>query len=472
MKLHNKLKKSLQVGESYDALLGVSYILGTANAQELSEYLKGNLSKNGLKPNDFNRESKNYHGQTVQGLKNPPVEIYEYQSFFLMERANGELILLDGFRRLLWYNAPDHQIQVRVYKENEITNEQVIKMLVYLNHFKFFGGSGEYYDRGFALAMKVIFNLEIPNFYSAFDGYLSKNDLQRGHSYEHIEDQKQNTSVKARITNPMFVDDMRFLETISQEKIMCNDLMGALVFSFRKNHPSKKFDVNTFIKEATTNKNITEIYAKYKKIGNGTGAEASKWINQLMQLYTNVFKQMLGIEVEKTFAEKKAETKELIAALKKDKGYSLLTNSKNSHIIEAILFDRLAKDIPINVKVIIHPSTNEIDQFATNHYNEDGRLPYGLRTDLKFIELGRGSVIDPYKLYFGVTVKGTYYRTDLRYGEIQIWGGKSVAGQSISKIDIYVDVTKEEIEAKDNDRRNWHASEVIAIEKYYKPKKK
>jgi hypothetical protein len=75
--LHTNLLLSSEKYISYDEYLGSNYAFGTANARELREYLLGNLESQGINPDEFNREG----GDKI--VDNPPVEIYEYQLFFL-----------------------------------------------------------------------------------------------------------------------------------------------------------------------------------------------------------------------------------------------------------------------------------------------------------------------------------------------------------------------------------------------------
>lgn len=150
-------KKSMiqEIGKYKDNLLNVEYTLGIANALELSTYLKQNIDTD---VNYFDRDRKDdktYYSSVEKVelalIETPPTEIYEYQPFFLLKNKEGRYILFDGYRRLIKYNAMDYPIQVRVYDAETLTEEMMLKLLIYLNHFKFYGGSGQYFDRGFAM---------------------------------------------------------------------------------------------------------------------------------------------------------------------------------------------------------------------------------------------------------------------------------------------------------------------------------
>ena len=121
-----KLEQSPVHGTSFqkDNYLGAEYQVASGDAKEIRNYLLSTLKTQGINPNDYNRGG---YGKT-----DPPIEIYEYQPFFLLRRKDGTYSLLDGFRRLLWYNTPNHNINIRVYEEDELTSVQIMKLLVYL----------------------------------------------------------------------------------------------------------------------------------------------------------------------------------------------------------------------------------------------------------------------------------------------------------------------------------------------------
>ena len=150
--------KGKSLGTHKDTIIDVDYQLMTINsAKELANELKATLKKNKIKYSEFNSEFDD------DSAENPPVEIYEYQNFFILEKENGDEVVLDGFRRLLWYNAPSIPILIRVYKEKDLSSTQILSLLVNLNHFKFFGG-GTYHERGFSLLLKTVFDVDITSF--------------------------------------------------------------------------------------------------------------------------------------------------------------------------------------------------------------------------------------------------------------------------------------------------------------------
>ncbi len=185
----------------------------SVNSKVLAKTLKDDLASKSIDYNDFN---KNYIGgwEKKPVVINLPAEVYEYQNFFLLEKNNGELILLDGFRRLLWNDTVDHDILVRVYKESDMTEHLILKLLVSLNHTKFFGGIGNFYDRGFALGMYVIFNIDITKNYKSFNGYLTVSEPKYKYTSSHLQNEAAHASVLDKVTNISFIEDMRFKKLI------------------------------------------------------------------------------------------------------------------------------------------------------------------------------------------------------------------------------------------------------------------
>lgn len=444
--LHNNLKSSQVTTKMYDEYLKSDYILGYANAKELKEYLLKGLGEINIKPDDFNIRKS---GDELS--KDPPLEIYEYQSFFMLERKNGELTLLDGFRRLIWYNTPDHMVQVRVYKEKDLTDQQIMKILIYLNHFKFYG-LGDFYDRGFSLALNVIFGLNIPKYYKTFNAYLTKKNTIRTYWTDSIPDYQENLSVKDRMLNPMFVSDMKFIEGLLGTDILLGNEMGALLYEYRLLYPNQKFDLPLIIKRITENSIIGDLHKKLGKKRDDLGAEAQKIVNQLIPLYKNIFNEMFGVASELTYAEKKDLVKKLIESMKKDKTMTKITGSTKSYIYELIFKKRIAKNEPIKFKCVIHPL--EYDPYR--HINNDEVAPtleYGLLPyEIVLLKI-REKVFGNKELEFGFELEngekcdinhnyGGYNGYGKKYTGIRMPGIPSVTYDC----DIFVDVTKEELE--------------------------
>lgn len=451
--LHQNLKLSSEKYISYDEYLGSHYTFGTANAKELREYLLSNLESQGINPDDFNRGGGDDVSQT------PPIEIYEYQTFFLMRKENDDLILLDGFRRLLWYNSPNHKINVRIYDESELSNEQIMKLLIYLNHFKFYGGNGKYFDRGFALGMYTIFGLNIPKYYDTFDAYLTLNDIEKKYWSESTTDTQENLSVKERMLNPMFISDMKFIEGLLGSDVMLTPIMGALIYKNRLQHPDKEFSSEFFLGKVNENEILKKLHEKFQKVGDGHGVDSQKVVNQVVPLYKNIFNEMLGGEIVLTYAEKKDEVKKLVEQLKKDKTYTKLTGSKSAYLMEWVMEDRIKNNQPINFKCVIHPK--EHDPYRWN--KEDGNrdpLGYGLlKHEVKVLGKIKGKSLSSPELkigFIGESEREFIFRHN--YGDWSSYGKKykEADGGGVPciryDVDLFVDITKAEIEHKDKNR--------------------
>ncbi len=441
--------------ETEDQYIGHKYIYGLGNAKKLKEYLTNNLKKAGINLEDFNRNKSD------ELVGNPPTEIYEYQPFFLLRRKDGELVLLDGFRRLLWYNSPDHQIHVRIYNEIDLTNHDIMKLLIYLNHFKFYAGGGRYYDRGFALGMKTIFGLNIPKYYTTFDAYLTKSDVEKKYWGESTDDTSDNLNVKERMLNPMFISDMKFIEGLVDTGVMVTPIMGALVYKMRIEHPDTEFSSEFFLNKVKENTILLNLQEKFNKVGDGYGAEAQKIVNQIVPLYKNIFNEMLGGEIIVTYAEKKDEVKKLIEQHKKDKTYTKLTGSKSGYLMEIIMKGRLINKKPLNFKCIVHPTEPNPYKYI-NYLDENkiapiehGLLPY----EVKFITTQKKSlgIVD---LVFGFNDKdGHEFRFTHNYGGYYVWAKKytGINGGGVPSIrydvDLFVNITKSEIVETEKNRK-------------------
>jgi len=435
--------------DRFDDYLNSPYKVVNCNAQELSQYLIKTLNDSGIDPEKFN---------TSGGSLDPDIEIYEYQPFFLLERENGDYTLLDGFRRLLWYNAPSHNIGVRIYKEKDLTDHQIMKLLVYLNHFKFYGGNGNYHDRGFSLAMRTIFDLNIYKYRVVFDSYLSSNETERKYWRENKTQEEHISNVKERMLNPMFISDMKFIESLHDKGIMYNDIFGSLIFKMRNKFPEKEF-TSEFLTKINENKIILELQEKFKKSGDNTSATSQKLVNQLVPLYENIFNEIFGLSVEKTYAEKNDEIKNLIKGLKKDKTLSKITGHQKEYLIDMILRYRLTNKIPINFKCVVHPV--EHDPYRWRNDESKIKLDYGiLPYNVKFIKTERRNMTTD--IVFGFFVDDKEFRFRHNYNGYWGYGKKYVEVEQLGtiptsryKVDLFVNVTKDEIEYCDENRHEF-----------------
>lgn len=437
-----------------DNYLGVNYYHTIGNAKEVSTYLLDGLKKSKIDPNQYNRDGKK------GDLKNPPIELYEYQPFFLLQRKNGEYTLLDGFRRLLWYNAPDHEISIRVYKEEDLTPQQIMKLMVYLNHFKFYGGNGAYYDRGFSLAMMVIFGLNIPKYYETFDSYLTLSDTERKYWRENTESDGENLSVKTRLLNPMFIPDMKFIESLLGTNVMLNDIMGALIYKMREKYPNKEFNSEFFLGKIKENSIILDLQERFKKNGNGTGAKSQETINRLTPLYENIFIEMFGDKVEKKFAEILDNTKKELEVLKKDKTLIKLTGNQKCYLLENILERRLKEKKPTTFKCLVYPKEPSIYRWGGNDDEKQTSLPPGLleNTKIEMSLVGKRGGFGQQELSLTFkNSKGDKFGVGHNYGGYHSYGKKYThvrADRGIPTvqydIELFVDITKKELkEAED-----------------------
>lgn len=452
--MKNNLNKQIHsfkyMGELEDVYLGSPYVLGYANAKEVRDYLLGNLKSKKIDPKSHNR------GRSDNLEKNPPLEIYEYQSFFLLERNDGELILLDGFRRLLWYNSPEHQIQVRVYKASDLSNQQIMKILIYLNHFKFYGGSGEYYDRGFSLALNLIFGLNIPKYYEVFDAYLTLSNTKRSYYDPTPTSDSTNTSVKDRMLNPMFIDDMMFIEGLLSTNTMLNDIFGALLYKYRKQYPDKPFDLNMFIDRCKSNKLIVNLEERIKTKGDGSNAEGQKNVNQLVPLYENIFNEMFGAETQLTYAEKMEECKKILADLKKDKTLTKLTGLKMCHWVEKAMVNRINAQQPLTFKCLIYPNEEKSTDFG---FADKKPLKHGLvEYPIKFLRQVKKSLGRIEEVYGFTTEDGTNFELRHNYSSYG-YSTKYTRVESTHglptkryKCDVFVDIPKAEYEKLEKER--------------------
>lgn len=338
-----------------DAYLAKTYDVIRANARDVRNYLLKTYKAKGIDVNKFNMTEKSHD------FKHVPIEIYEYQNFFLLQDENDEFTLLDGFRRLLWYDAPDHMITIRVYKHVEMQKTDVMKMLVYLNHFKFYG-LGEYYDRGFALTLYTLYGIDIPKIQKMFDAYLTEN-VQK-YYYINTESKDGDDASKTVIklmTESMFVDNMKFLSDMKDTNQMINKYFAIQFRNFIKEY-KKPLTAKEFIDKVKGNKVLDDLLLKYHKLkGISSSAEATKLINQITDIYTVIFNEFLGKKTDKPYAVVFSEMKAASEEIKKTKGWIKLTKKRDVRDVEKKMTEIIKNGETPKIKMVVYPYKHNLN---------------------------------------------------------------------------------------------------------------
>jgi hypothetical protein len=344
-----------------------------------------------------------------------------------------------------------------VYDESTLTDHKIMKLLVYFNHLKFYGSIGAYYDRGFALGMRSVFDLNILLYHKAFDSYLSKTETERKYWTDRTESDVHIERIKERMLNPFFVSDMKFIEALSKTGVMMNDVFGALVFQYRTQFPDKEFDVKYFNKKVKENKFIGELHAKFKKNGDGNGSRQQDIVNELIKFYTNIFNEMFGLETKRTYTEILTETKGLVAEMKKDKNFIKLTGNQKDYVIEMVIKKRLNNNIPINIKGVVHPLKDDT-AYGWNRENavkiKPGIIEQKIIAETKPARWGNFNV----EVYFMYENQKCYSKNgeyDKSYKKLHTTG-------RTYNVDFFIDVTEEEIEWMDKNR-NYGQSNLYTV---------
>ena len=370
-----------------DNLLNLTYeLVRFESAKELSSHLKSVLIKENINYNQYNSyTSKKSWDNEDNSIENPPAEIYEYQNFFLLEKSNGDYLLLDGFRRLLWYDAPESPILVRIYKEEHLSSQEILTLLVYLNHFKFIGSSGgSYYDRGFALLLRTVFDLDILKFKETFNAYLNSKKIKNDYSSDNSINIE---TTKERILNPFFVDDIKFINKLQEAGGMINKFFGALLYKERSNY-NKPFHVEEFIKLQMNSKVLQNLLEKFKKTGTSTSSASQIVINQIQEIYENMFIQIKGGTVEKSYAEIKEDCKQISEEIKKDKNWTKLTGNQGINWLENYIYKNLKAGEEFKFKCVIYPYAES--SYDARESDKVINVEPGLREDIKLLKYFTG----------------------------------------------------------------------------------
>lgn len=338
-----------------DNILKVSYELAEWNAQILSKMLKETLRiKYGVEDlEDYSQQG------SLDNISETHPEIYEYQNFFVLRRNDGSYLLLDGFRRLLLYDGlPDFNVNVRIYNEKNLTQKDLIKLILMLNHTKFFGGLGKYYDKGFNLLFSILFGFDIIKFENVFEGYViyeQETTDKRYLSNRTNDNVNKLTNIRERLTEDKTIEDLQFLYKVFQARPMINkfNYFGSLIYNTRQRFPDVKLSVDEFLR-LTDDNDIKELEVNCPK---PSGVRGSDHVNKLIQYYKKAINLMTGVTPEETYLEALGRVKSLKATLKKNKQLKHI-KGKNDYLAKLdLLNDYIIKQNNFSPKlsILIYP---------------------------------------------------------------------------------------------------------------------
>jgi hypothetical protein len=359
-----------------DSLLNVKYELHRIGAADLSIMLKDTFSDKKIDYNKFNSATSKENSSGTKTEKelalNPPKEIYEYQNFFVIRELDGKLNLLDGFRRLLWYKAPDVPVSVRVYNRKDVTDQQILTLMVYLNHFKFYANHNNYLDRGFALLLKSMFDVDTTKYSRAYTAYLD-GDYSDDSRWSTDGKEVENSRVKERIINPLFISDMRFLEGLQKLGYLFSSNIGALLSHIRSNSAIEYF-ADTFIAQVKLNPAMAGLMDKVKNANRYSDKQYAG--KKILEIYENIFACLNGGTMRKSYAEKMKECKDIVAELNKDKSLTKMSSNRHYYYLNPFL-EKLYKDgRKLEFKCVVYPSEHEGKQNSEYGLMADNQVKF------------------------------------------------------------------------------------------------
>jgi hypothetical protein len=441
------------ISNNIDCLNQKPYNLCLANVKLVSEVLKKTLDKKGIDYSEHNHEIKTSSSwalrESSKVVDNPPKEIYEYQNFFLLE-DNREYFLLDGFRRLLWYNVPEDVIGTfRVYKKSDLSQTDILTLLVNLNHHKFMGLGG-YYERGFSLVLESIFNINSKKLIKYISNYLQFKKTKRDYSSSDGTDKyDKNGNVKEGIINKNFISDISFIESLLNEDYIIDEYVCSLIKKYRNINDNIDFNFNLFKSEITKNENLTNLMNKIKNTSL-SGSKKDSMLNNLYEYYENIFKINFSLSGEESFNDRVVGMKSKVKEIAKNKEYIKLTGYNKTYIAEMIMEYNHKKGVPMEFICVVHPEKN------------DKKIKEGVYTDvsvgLQKKNLGLGSVEIALKIKINDIIAnirhnyGGYYGYGKKYTYLEYRINNDI-GHYKNDIDLFIKMDKELIKKVDADRQ-------------------
>ena len=148
-----------------DNYINSEYLILNVNAIKLSNFIKSKYSEN-YDIDYSNMHSVKFRTDTsiLPAYINPVSILCDNEDIF----SSKNVLLLDGFLRLLSDDIPDIDILVKVYIN--ISDTDILKLIFYLNHWKLFVGQSVvfhrhkniefFFDRGVTQLLKIKHNLD------------------------------------------------------------------------------------------------------------------------------------------------------------------------------------------------------------------------------------------------------------------------------------------------------------------------
>lgn len=315
-------------------------------------------------------------------------------------------------------------------------------MIIDLNHFKFYGGTGKYYDRGFALLMESVFGINILKFSQAFDAYLTS-DKTKASGYHHSSKgtYQVNATAKERILDDFFLDDMRFMQKLHEDgSVMVNSYFGAMLYAKRTEY-NKPFNTNDFLDFQNNNDILKALLGKIKDFVRLGDEREKKIVDQILEIYETFFDGVMGKKVEKTFAEKMQETKDIAMKLRKDKSLLKLTKHKRISWVEDMIREKFLKGVDLKFHMVVYPHQKE-------RYGKDNWLDYGVYNDIEVTALEKKWNSETITLYLIHDDK----KLKIWHTGFNNWGSYSSKYSEVDnqKMELFLEVTPEELKKINN----------------------
>ena len=196
-----------------DPIINKEYWLYQVNARWLSNELKSIYSKHYNIPNLGDFTTDNSNEETLMKYENNFISIladYDY----LIEKLEGNIILMDGYRRLFMSNVPDVDVFLKVYDSKNITIEEELKLMLEFNYWKKFNTDSDcFFERGFSLWIYLKTAVNITSIIDELKTYLDFNDYVRN---------KNNVFENLLYENVNLFDDIKFINQLKHRKVSFN----------------------------------------------------------------------------------------------------------------------------------------------------------------------------------------------------------------------------------------------------------
>lgn len=349
-----------------DYIIDTHFEIKTLNLLDLRDELvstyKERFDFDFAKYSNYVNDRYSYNKNVYNTLDN---DVYVYNTINVLDCGDYK-VLLDGHRRLYlnFDKVPNFDVPIRVYKREDLTNHQLIKLMVHLNQHKIIGsGSGFFMDNGFTILFKILFDVDFSDKMQFIKGFLygKSSDVESIYYRDKLElTVEQIPTIIDGLSNMYFIHALKVIDEIGIEELKKVSKFGKAIREFCEENNTyidvKKLDISNFASKskivnlssshANDVKNLQDVLDKFKIMLNNSIGKKIYTTSQQREEFTKLKKEFTKkyTKISETRAIGGSKYHNIFNLVKEGKSFYLhilICGSKgNKNVLPAIHFTK------------------------------------------------------------------------------------------------------------------------------------